>query len=182
VSVGATRKFLDLYSRTRGTASLTFDGLTDGPHQIRVRPTGTKAAASTGTRVTLDEFVAGTTHVDDRSVSVAYKTWSGFADPGASGGTVHNSTTPGAETAFAFWGPSVTWVSTTGPTHGHARVRIDGAEVGTLDLYSATRATQVEHTFSNLSAGRHVIRVSVVGTHNTRSTGNRVGSDAFIVR
>lgn len=182
VSVGLTQESLDLYSPTRGTASLTVDGLSDGPHQIRVRPTGTKADASTGTRVTLDEFVVGTTHVDDRSVAVAYKTWSGLADAGASGGSVRNSATPGAGTQFAFWGPSVTWVSTTGPGHGRARVRIDGAVVGTIDLYSVTRATQVEHTFAGLAAGRHIIRVTVVGTHNLRSTGNRVGSDAFIVR
>jgi hypothetical protein len=182
VSVGANRQTLDLYSATVGTASLTVDGLTDGPHQIRVRPTGTKADASTGTAVTLDEFVVGTTHVDDRSVAVAYNTWSGLADAAASGGSVRNSATPGAGTSFAFWGPSVTWVSTTGPGHGLARVRIDGALVGTIDGYSFTRATQVEHTFAGLSAGRHVIRVVVVGTHDPRSTGNRVGSDAFIIR
>ena len=182
VTVGVTQESLDLYSPTRGTASLTVDGLTDGPHQIRVRPTGTKAAASTGTRITLDEFVVGTTHVDDRSAAVTYKTWSGLADAGASGGSVHNSATPGAGTQVAFWGPSVTWVSTTGPGHGRARVRIDGAVVGTIDLYSVTKATQVEHTFAGLAAGRHIIRVTVVGTHNLRSTGNRVGSDAFIVR
>jgi hypothetical protein len=182
VSVGANRQSLDLYSPTVGTASLTVDGLADGPHQIRVRPTGTKAAASTGTTVTLDEFVVGTTHVDDRSVTVAYRTWSGLADAGANGGSVRNSATPNAGTSFAFWGPSVTWVSTTGPGHGLARVRIDGAVVGTIDGYSATRTTQVEHTFDGLTAGRHSIRVVVVGTHNPLSTGNRVGSDAFIIR
>ena len=171
VSVGANRQSLDLYSPTVGTASLTVDGLTDGPHQIRVRPTGTKAAASTGTRVTLDEFVVGTTHVDDRSVAVAYKTWSGLADAAASGGSVRNSATPNAGTSFAFWGPSVTWVSTTGPGHGLARVKIDGATVATIDGYSVTRATQVEHIFDGLTAGRHLIRVTVVGAHTELSFG-----------
>lgn len=49
---------LDLYrasSLWRFTRSFT--GLTPGAHTIRIQPTGTKNASSTGTKVVLDAFV-----------------------------------------------------------------------------------------------------------------------------
>jgi hypothetical protein len=182
VSIAGVQTLVDLYAPEEGTTSFLVNGLTDAPHRIKIRPTGTKNEASTGTAVTVDEFVVGTTRVDDTSSAVDYGAWAGAANAGASGGTVRNSSTPGAGTSFVFWGPSVTWVSTTGPAQGIADVTIDGAAAGTIDGYSPTRVWQVEHTFAGLGEGRHVIRVAVAGARNPSSAGNRVGSDAFIVR
>lgn len=182
VSVDGAQTLVDLYSPTPGSTSFPVTGLIDGRHRIRVAPTGTRNAASNGTAVTLDEFVVGTTHVDDTSSTVGYGTWAGAADAGASGGTLRTSSRAGATTEFVFWGPSVTWVTTTGPGEGIATVTIDGAEVATVDGYSPTQVWRVERSFAALGEGRHVIRVTVAGAHNPSSTGDRVGSDAFIVR
>lgn len=182
VSIAGARTELDLYAPEEGTTSFLVSGLTDAPHRIKIRPTGTKNEASTGTAVTVDEFIVGATRVDDTSVAVDYGAWAGAANPEASGGTLRTSTTAGAGTSFVFWGPSVTWVSTSGPAQGLANVTIDGAAIATIDGYSPTRVWQVEHSFAGLGEGRHVIRVAVAGAANPSSAGNRVGSDAFIVR
>ena len=180
--IGGTQRLVDLYAPTHGTTSFPVTGLSDGRHRVRVRPTGTRNDASTGTAVAVDGFVAGTTQVDDTSSTVDYNTWVAGANPKANGGTVRNSSTTGAGTAFVFWGPSVTWVSTTGPGQGQANVTIDGSSMGIVDGYSPTQTWQVEHTYTDLGTGRHVIRVMVAGSRNASSTGNRVASDAFIVR
>jgi hypothetical protein len=182
VSIAGAQTPLDLYAPEEGTTSFLVNGLTDAPHRIKIRPTGTSNEASTGTAVTVDEFVVGATRVDDTSSAVDYGAWAGAANPEASGGTVRTSTTAGASTSFVFWGPSVTWVGTSGPGQGIAEVTIDGAAAATIDGYSPTRVWQVEHSFDGLGEGRHVIRVTLTGASNPSSTGNRVGSDAFIVR
>jgi hypothetical protein len=182
VSIDGTTSLVDLYAPEAGSASFPVEGLADGPHRIGIRPTGTKNDASEGTFVTVDEFVDGTTRVDDTSGAVDYNTWAGASNPDASGGSVRNSVAVGARTSFAFWGPSVTWVSAAGPDHGIANVTVDGAAAATIDGYSPTQDWQVEHTFTGLGEGRHVLKVTVDGSRNASSTGNRVVSDAFIVR
>jgi hypothetical protein len=182
VTVAGRQQQVDLYAPTHGPKSFLVNGLTDAPHRIRVQPTGTKNEASTGTAVTVDGFVAGTTQVDDTSLAVEYNSWVGTANASASGGTIRNSATTGARTSFVFWGPSVTWVSASGPNRGIANVSVDGAALTPIDGYSRTHVYKVEHTFSGLGEGRHVLRVAVSGTRNPSSTANRVGSDAFIVR
>jgi hypothetical protein len=182
VTVAGRQQLVDLYAPTNGPKSFLVNGLTDAPHRLRIRATGTKNEASTGTAVTVDEFVAGTARVDDTSVAVDYNSWVGSANPKASGGTIRNSATTGARTSFVFWGPSVTWVSTTGPAQGIANITVDGAALAPIDGYSPTHTWKVEHTFTGLGEGRHVLRIAVSGTRNPSSTANRVGSDAFIVR
>jgi hypothetical protein len=182
VSIEGTTSLVDLYAPKAGSLSFPVEGLADGPHRIRIRPTGTKNDASAGTFVTVDEFVQGTTRVDDTSDAVDYNTWSGASDPNASGGSLRDSVTAGASTSFVFWGPSVTWVSAAGPDHGIANVTVDGAAAATIDGYSPTQDWQVEHTFTGLGEGKHVLKVTVDGSRNPSSEGNRVVSDAFIVR
>jgi hypothetical protein len=179
VSVDGVSQNVDLYAATRGTRSVVVNGLTDAAHRIRVRPTGTKNAASSGTGVTVDEFVVGATRHDDRSTAIVYDTWAGATNPRASGGSVHNSATTGAATTFAFDGTSVTWLTFRGPGQGRAAVIIDGVRVRTVDGYAPAVTWQVPETFDGLAAGHHTIRVVVLGLHNAASTGNRVTSDAF---
>ena len=80
MTVAGRQQQVDLYAPTHGPKSFLVNGLTDAPHRIRVRPTGTKNDASTGTGVTVDGFVAGTTQVDDTSVAVEYNSWVGPAE------------------------------------------------------------------------------------------------------
>jgi hypothetical protein len=64
-------------------------------------------------------------------------TWHSEALANAWGGSVHYSTTAGA-TAVGSGGRSIEWVTTTGPTHGSAKVYIDGVDVATVSTYSPT--------------------------------------------
>jgi PKD repeat protein len=182
LTVADTQQLVNLYSPTPGSKSFDVTGLTDAPHRILVQPTGTKDPWSSGTTITLDVFVVGADHTDDRSSAILYNNWVGNAAPAASGGTVRASSATGAGAALAFNGTSVTWLGSTGPGHGQAEVFIDGRLVETVDGYSATQTWRVAHTYDNLVAGPHSIRIAVLGTHRIESTGNRVTVDAFTVR
>lgn len=181
VTVDGSRTLVDLYSPTFVTKSFPVTGLTDTQHRIRVQATGTRNPSSTGTAISVDEFTVGTTRVDDRSSAIDYDSWVGAANANASGGTLRNSSTAGAVTSATFFGPSVTWLTKRGPAQGLANVLIDGVRVATVDGYAATQTWQVPRQFTGLGAGRHVIRIVVVGSHNPSSTGNRVVSDAFVM-
>jgi hypothetical protein len=177
---GISRGSTDLYAPVAGTRTLSVSGLTAATHRIVVRPTGAKNLASTGTAVSLDEFVVGAAHFDDTHVTVAYDSWSGAPSSTASGGTVHTSATTGAITTLTFTGSSVTWLTATGPDQGRAAIAIDGITIATVDNYAATRTGKVARTFPAVFSGTHTIRVTVLGSRNTLSTTNRITSDAFI--
>ena len=181
VTVAGVKHLVDLYSPTPGSTSLTVDRLTDASHRILVQPNGTKNTASSGTAISLDEFVVGTTHTDDRSPAVRYNLWGGTVNPAANGGTVRTSSAVGAGAALAFTGTSVTWLTATGPGKGQAAVFIDGRLVDTVDGFSPTQTWGIVHTY-DVAAGPHTIRVTVLSTRNELSTGNRVTVDAFTVR
>jgi hypothetical protein len=174
---GVSRGSTDLYAAVAGARTLSVAGLTAATHRIVVRPTGAKNLASTGTAVSLDEFVVGTAHFDDTHVSVVYDTWSGAAS-----GTVHTSAATGAITTLTFTGSSVTWLTATGPDQGRAAIAIDGTTIATVDNYAAVRAGKVPRTFASLFSGTHTVRVTVLGSRNTLSTANRITSDAFIAQ
>lgn len=173
---------VDLYAATAGTRSLAVTGLPAGSHRITVKAKGTKNAASTGTAVSLDEFVVGTTHYDDRHDKVVYDTWSSLHNRNADGGTVRASATANASTMLTFTGGSVTWVTGTGPDQGRASLAIDGRIVQTVDNYASVRTWKVARTYGGLSSGAHTITVTVAGTRNPRSTAAEIVSDAFVVR
>jgi hypothetical protein len=179
---GVARGTADLYSAAPGTRTVSVAGLSAAKHRIVVRQTGAANADSTGTGVSLDEFVVGDTHVDDRDVAVAYGAWSGLPSDSASGGTVHTSAGAGANTTLAFTGSSVTWLTATGPDQGRASVAIDGLPVAIVDNYAAVADSQVPRTFAGLSLGAHTIRVTVLGSHSVDATASSITSDAFIVQ
>ena len=119
--------------------------------------------------------------------SVQYGTqWSMASDTGASGGTVHESRTTGADAWFTFRGSSVTIYLRSGPSNGIASLYLDksGTPVAEVDLYAATPGT-VSRSFTNLVPGgipledRHNIRARVTGRKNAASTGTWVRVDAI---
>lgn len=178
---GAPSRSVDLYSATPGTRATSFTGLAAGAHRISVRPTGKKNPASTGTDVSLDEFVDGTGRVDDTHHRAMYDSWASYLNPAASGGSYRRSATAGAGTTLAFRGTAVTWLAGTGPDQGLARITVDGAVVRTVDTYSAVRQWRVPQAVFGLAAGDHTVSVTVVGTRTASSTGIGVISDAFTV-
>ena len=181
VSVDGVERLVDLYSPESGSHAETFGELADGEHKIRIEPTGTKNLDSTGTSVTLDELVVGETHTDDSSTEIFYGSWRGSQVAEASGGTVRVTWRAGAASFLTFYGPSVTWLTRTGPAEGMVEVLIDGEQKAILDGYDGTTTWQVPHTFTGLSEGQHTIRVRALGLQNPLSAGTRVTSDAFVV-
>jgi hypothetical protein len=96
----------------------------------------------------------------------------------AQGGQIANSVTPEAWAVFTFTGRNVAWISDTANNRGQARVYIDGAYVGTPDLYSATTIGRtVEAVLNAGSSGQHTVEIDVVGTSGRPN----VDIDSFIV-
>lgn len=112
--------------------------------------------------------------------------WALLADAAASGGTVHQSRTPGANAYFAFRGSQVTLYLHTGPDAGIAKLYLDqsATPVTEVDLYASTPGT-LTRSYTNLPpvAGlinnRHNIRVQVTGNKNPASTNTWVRVDAI---
>ena len=110
--------------------------------------------------------------------------WSGVNISSAFGGSVQESTTPGATAQPSNAAPatSLAWVSTLGPDRGKAQVKIDGQIVATIDLYSPTQGTaQVVWAINGLAPGaNHNIQIVSTGTKNISASAAKVDYDAII--
>src|SRR3954452_988162 len=179
---GARVGTVDLYSAEPGTLSQMVTGLAPGRHKITIRPTDTANPDSTGTAVSVDEFVLGSTRVDDSAPRVTYSTWAGGRFAEADGGSMRFSSHRGARAALTFTGTSLTWLTQTGPAQGMATVQIDGRVVADVDNYAEVRTFQTARTFSRLAPGRHTVEITVDGARNAASTGNRVVVDSLVAR
>jgi outer membrane protein assembly factor BamB len=180
---GRARRTVDLFSPTRSSRSLLFDGLEDRRHRVRVEVLGRKSAQSRGAWVAVDAFrVPGRRLViDETSWLVRYGAWAGRHRSEASGGTLRRTARQGSAMSLTFRGRSVRWVTATGPALGKARVLIDG--VGrTVDLYSARPRWRMSLAFTGLGRGEHRVTVKPLGRKNAASRGRTVISDAFVVR
>ena len=110
--------------------------------------------------------------------------WSGVNIASAFGGSVAESTTPGATAGPSSGAPatSLALVSTLGPDRGIAQVKIDGQLVATVDLYAASQSTaQVVWSENGLAPGvNHTIQVVSTGTRNAAATASKVDYDAIL--
>jgi hypothetical protein len=100
--------------------------------------------------------------------------WTSSSDPAAahSGGAYASSAVSGASVTVGFYGTSLDWVATQSSDGGSARVTLDGVDVATVSLYSATpQYQQVVWSSGILSKGSHVLTI-------TQSAG-RLNVDAF---
>lgn len=96
--------------------------------------------------------------------------------------TITYTDAPGAGIRFAFEGKSVTYMFTKAPNRGIASITIDHTAKGNLDLYSPNVEWQSRYTFCCLSAGRHLLEISVTGRKHPKSSGTFLDLDSFIVR
>jgi Divergent InlB B-repeat domain len=130
---------------------------------------------------TVTATFGGVTKTDENNPAVAYNGWVDVADAAANGGFYRMSGVKGDK---ATWtspaATSITWVTRTGPDQGKASVTIDGANKGTVDLYSAAPAA-LNKVYSGLTNKVHTVVIKVLGTKNTASTGLNVRVDAFLV-
>jgi hypothetical protein len=102
---------------------------------------------------------------DCNSTSGFSGSWSEVMNPGNEGGSSCASTSAGDSFVFQS-GIANAWVTTTGPTHGSAKVYIDGVYVQTVSTYSPTthyRRIVWQRRFGSL--GGHTITIVNVGTH-----------------
>jgi hypothetical protein len=104
--------------------------------------------------------------------------WSAGATP-AAGVTHWRTAIAGASASIDFEGTNVTWVASRGPDGGIARVSVDGALLGEIDLYSPTIVEEEPFTFGEFESGSHRLTVTATGRRRGSSIGALVALDAF---
>jgi subtilisin family serine protease len=116
---------------------------------------------------------------DDRSSSIEHAgSWSHASSSGAYAGTLSNTSAHGYKVGFNFTGHSIAYVSPKGPNLGKAQLFVDGAYIGTINLYARTSASrQVIFSRYFAAGGSHRISLTVLGT----GSHPRVSLDAFVV-
>ncbi len=92
-------------------------------------------------------------------------------------GGLKTSTQAGASVSLTFTGKRVWWITSEGPAYGQAKVYVDGALQTTVDLGGAKGVRQTAYLKSFVHAGKHTLKISVVGTAGRP----RVGVDAIAV-
>ncbi len=91
-----------------------------------------------------------------------------------SGGAAKCSSVAHASVTVSFHGTSIDWLATLSPEGGSARISLDGAEVATIDLYSAIpQYQQIVWSSGPLAGGPHVLTI--------RQDAGTVNIDAFDV-
>ncbi len=161
-------------------------GLTSGTHTVRITPRGTRATGSTDAYVNVDAFQVGTTLHQESASSVTHR-WARVTATGATGGSYDTTSlacdpagSPAPQLSTTFRGTKVVLYGTRTPSSGRAAISIDGGTPVTVDLYAATAAQHATvFTSPLLVDGIHTIRVTVLGTKQTASTGTEVGVDSL---
>ena len=120
---------------------------------------------------------------DDSDQAIQFRgVWEKFTGfDGAAFHTLTASDLPGAQISFAFEGTALTYVFTKAFNRGLAEVEIDGVEKRIIDLYAPRIEWQSRVTFCCLGHGTHVAKIGVLGRNSSRSSGNFVDLDAFVV-
>jgi hypothetical protein len=106
--------------------------------------------------------------------------WSTQPASSALGGSLHFSTTKGAAATFAANVRTLAWITTVGPTHGSARIFVDGRQVATVSTHAATvgfrRVKFARAWWGGPADPVHTIRIVNAGTAGH----SRVDVDGFL--
>ncbi len=187
---------VDLHSATtrRQVKVWSTGELSDAPHMVAITWTGDSSAASVGTRVNIDAVeVNGSltyageppapspTRFQQTNAKIVYAgAWVPFSVSGASGGS-YSYAASAASATVRFEGTQLDWVATTGLTMGRAGVSLDGGDVVSADLYSATTLRQQKvWSTGTLAPGQHTVVITWTGQPSA-SGGARINIDAFDV-
>lgn len=158
--------------------------LSDGLHSVTITVAGTKNPASTGTYVGLDRAdIVGEirpVRYEQKHAMVSYDgTWGTSSNVYMSGGDYAFVNAEGAVNV-RFNGTSIAWVTLKGANCGRARVYLDGAFAGDVDLYAPTvQYRQTVWDSGVLADGPHSLRIEWAGEKNPASSGTYIGVDAF---
>ena len=185
---GGSATTVDLYSPNQQIQAEVFraTGLADTTHTLTVEATGTQNPAAQNALVVVDAFevTAPGARYQETDPAIVYGSgWiQGKRDKAYDEGTTAETNVPGAQATFTFTGTGVRWIGARGPQTGIARVWLDGALVGDIDMYSMTEGPQ--HTVfaaTGLAAGTHSLALEVLPNTNPAATDHWVLIDAFDV-
>jgi hypothetical protein len=169
---GGTPVEVDTYSPTLKVqeALFTSGALSDGNHTLTVKATGTKNAASGGTRITVDAFDVMTPAIRAEEDN-AFISYNGFWDRNVarvfSEGVALRAQNAGASVTFTFTGTSVSWIGARKSSGGGtANVYLDGAFVRTVTLRETYPTEAYQATIfrvDGLASGRHELKIVAAG-------------------
>jgi hypothetical protein len=106
------------------------------------------------------------TATQNSSAAVSYRgAWAGVRLPRAYGRSVKQSDRAEATATFHFTGRDIAWVASRGPTHGSARVLIDGRTAAIVHTHApTTQRRRVVFTHTWPTNGAHTIKIILLGT------------------
>ncbi len=168
---------LDLYAATPAYQTETFSGFNLGAHSVVIVASGLKNPNSSGVEARVDGFIDAGQTIDDSSLSLLMKGWSGMSAPWATNGSLRLSTGPGNKATFITSGSSFSWTTVRCPMCGQAKITVDGVDVATVDLYSAAWQVQQSEQITGLMAGNHTVTITILSTKNPASSGTLVIMD-----
>lgn len=189
---GEYQTTLDLFSRAATTRTLSFDGLGSGAHVLQIHSYRDHATVDTFTTPGSAPFYTpptptGIIRHEETDPAIRYngapltqtaQSWVDIAHDPASGGYQLRSATADDVVSMEFEG---TWVGVGlvgGDNAGEAEIFIDGVSQEVVDLYR-TEDRPINLYYDNLISGTHTISVTVLGTSNAFSSGDRVKFDFF---
>lgn len=190
---GADAGTVNLYSSVVAYQRKVWDTgtLPNGRHTVTISWTGVSGGGDTS--IGLDAFdvfgsfeqaqpAAVSSRYQDTDRRVVYSgLWGNVATTSASGGCFRYISANGSA-GITFEGTAVAWLAAKSPASGIGRVVLDGAEVGTVDLYSSSAGyLQKVWSANGLDEGTHTLRVEWTGEKNAASSGTSVNVDAFDV-
>jgi hypothetical protein len=184
---GGAAQSVDLYAATTAYKQKVWDSgpLTLGDHEVKIW----WDTVNLSTRyVTADAFtVLGTLRqaylwhrYEQTDVRlIATDSWSTVSAAGASGASYKRTSSTSAFFDFMFNGRQASWLATTGPSMGKAKVSIDGGAAVVVDLYSvATLDKQTVWSSAILPDGTHRVQIWV---SDTSTPGAYIDVDAIDV-
>jgi hypothetical protein len=189
---------VDLYSATDSykQAVYTTGVLSNISHSLTIYWLGSKNAAAWGTKIDVDAFdvlgsavsASGIEPIEWRyqqnDSRVTYLgNWATGYTWSASGGSFASTATTNAAAIIKFEGPEAGLVFRTAPWYGQAEVTLDGTDVQTVDLYSATTTYKRTDLWSRtgLSPGEHTLTIKCTGTPSPGHAGTSISLDAIDV-
>ena len=128
-------------------------------------------------------LAAGATRYQETDPHLVYSgVWKNVYSRSCSGGSEKYALRALNSVTVTFYGTSLSWLSTTTPSSGIARVTRDGAAPVLLDLYSSTmRYRRVVYSTGPLAAGYHTVKIQWTGSKNVSARNNVVHLDALDV-
>jgi hypothetical protein len=158
---------------------------------VEIRWTSSKTPAASATNIGVDAFdvmgtLVGATRFEQTNSHLVWAptigAWTTSTVSSASGGSFRFSNTPGAKVTINFTGVKLVLVVKRSPAYGSVRIRVDGGDTYTVDLYSATALYQQKIWETGILApGEHTVTIERTGKKRPAAAASNVNLDAVDV-